>query len=576
MNRRAALPAWLVLSLAGIFSTTVSAYVLHDYKWPFAATTFNVDIPLGFGTGDDDLWNRAFEAAMDRWNDATVFEFRIRHTYEDPCDAPDGVNGVDFAWDICGDAWGGRGLAVTRAWAYGTEQTEANIIFNNEYSWDVYDGPYRGGQYGFGVHDFRRVAVHELGHALGLGHEESARSIMAPRTPPDSTIMRPQADDIAGVAALYGETETPPVDPPPPNDNFSDATRISGPSGRTTGSNRNATVETGEPGETRNRSVWWRWQAPSSGTATIDTVGSSFDTILGVYTGTQVDALITIAENDDAVGLQSRVTLDVTARTVYRLWVAGYASTQGNIVLNWDLEISEPPEPPEPDRHQYIFPQFAFGGGWESTLMVQSFGNGADCTFSAQDRFLTIREHFGNLISGTSMRMPLGAYQWAILKTETPPGMAASSGMAILDCDDEVSANTLFSLRVEGSLVARAVVEPAEEIRPGGFAQFLADHRDGSRFGVAVANLSSQPITVVVPVTDVNGQEISTLPVDVPANAAQAFFVDELGVIPADHVGRVWILQEQASLATGSVYVQGLLVSDEGVITTIPAIVFSP
>ena len=201
--------------------------------------------------------------------------------------------------------------------------------------------------------------------------------------------------------------------------------------------------------------------------------------------------------------------------------IAGYAGATGDIVLNWNLEISEPPEPA---RHQYIFPQFAFGGGWESTLMVQSFGNGADCTFSAQDRFLTIREHFGNLISETSMRMPLGAYQWAILKTETPPGMAASSGMAILDCDEEVSANTLFSLRVEGSLVARAVVEPAEEIRPGGFAQLLADHRDGSRFGVAVANLSSQPITVDVRVTDVNGQEIYTLPVKRPGERRTSVF----------------------------------------------------
>ena len=70
---------------------------------------------------------------------------------------------------------------------------------------------------------------------------------------------------------------------------------------------------------------------------------------------------------------------------------------------------------------------------------------------------------------------------WTILKTATPQGMAASSGMAVLDCDEEVSANTLFSLEVGGSLVAEALVESSEEIVSGGpVAQFLADHRDVS------------------------------------------------------------------------------------------------
>ena len=126
---------------------------------------------------------------------------------------------------------------------------------------------------------------------------------------------------------------------PPPNDLFSDATTISGRSGRTTGTNVEATVETGEPGP-ETHSVWWQWQAPLSGTVTIDTIGSDFDTTLGVYTGTRVDALTRLAENDYGNGQRSRVVLDVTVGTVYRLRVAGFNEAMGNIVLNWNLETA--------------------------------------------------------------------------------------------------------------------------------------------------------------------------------------------------------------------------------------------
>ena len=218
-------------------------------------------------------------------------------------------------------------------------------------------------------------------------------------------------------------------------------------------------------------------------------------------------------------------------------------------------------------QHQYIFPQFAFGGGWESTLMVQA-RTPTTCTFSAQGRFFTMQNPSGSNLSGTSIPLTFGMNGWTILKTATPQGMAVSSGMAVLDCSEEVSANTLFSLEVGGSLVAEAVVESAEEIVAGGSgAQFLADHRDGARFGMAVANPSNQSIDVSVRVGDMTGQTIANTTVNVPANAAQAFFVDDLVTIPTGHTGQVLIG------ATGSVYVVGLRFFRTGVFTTIPATV---
>ena len=173
-----------------------------------------------------------------------------------------------------------------------------------------------------------------------------------------------------------------------------------------------------------------------------------------------------------------------------------------------------------------FFPQFVFGGGWTSTLMVQATATPTTCTFSAQDRFLTMGNPSGNNnISGTSIPLTFGMNGWTILKTATPQSMAVSSGMAVLDCSEEVSANTLFSLEVGGSLVSEAVVQSPEEIVPGeSLAQFLADHREGARFGVAVANPSNQPISVVVTVADLAGQEIGNTTVSLPANDFRAFF----------------------------------------------------
>src|SRR5690349_7293211 len=75
---------------------------------------------------------------------------------------------------------------------------------------------------------------------------------------------------------------------PPPNDNLANAIAL--PSAvpvSTTGTNVEATLETGEQHlQSINRaSVWWSWTAPATQSVTISLCGSSFDTVLGVYVG---------------------------------------------------------------------------------------------------------------------------------------------------------------------------------------------------------------------------------------------------------------------------------------------------
>jgi len=181
-----------LLFFAAVITPDAKSYELAGYSWPTASATFHVDIP-----GEDGLWNDAFEGAMYQWGVGAMFQYYIvRDTYSDPCQVYDERNGVRFADSDCGDAWGQSTLAVTHIWYVGDTIIETDIVFNANQNWDVYSGPWS-----YSSNDFSRISIHELGHALGLNHEDSGvDSIMASYA---GDIYLPQEDDIAGVAAIY-------------------------------------------------------------------------------------------------------------------------------------------------------------------------------------------------------------------------------------------------------------------------------------------------------------------------------------------------------------------------------------
>jgi hypothetical protein len=144
------------------------------------------------------------------WDNVTVFDFNLSTSdpshpcagYLLPLYPEDGNrNGADFFEDICGTGIGEETLAVTFGSYFPDtgEFIELDIVFNEVYAWDIYTGPIS-----LEAIDFSRVAVHELGHVIGLGHEESVPSIMAVFI---GNIELPQNDDIAGVLAIYPEAE---------------------------------------------------------------------------------------------------------------------------------------------------------------------------------------------------------------------------------------------------------------------------------------------------------------------------------------------------------------------------------
>ncbi|HVT80912.1 MAG TPA: pre-peptidase C-terminal domain-containing protein [Phycisphaerae bacterium] len=148
------------------------------------------------------------------------------------------------------------------------------------------------------------------------------------------------ATDASGNSSTVSTATLTVQAPAPSNDSLAGGTILSGTSVSTSGSNTSATKESGEPNHAGNvggHSLWYTWTATSSGTVAIDTHGSSFDTLLAVYTGNAVNALTRVASNDDDLANSTRtskVTFNAVAGTTYHIAVDGYNGARGTISLH--------------------------------------------------------------------------------------------------------------------------------------------------------------------------------------------------------------------------------------------------
>ena len=150
-------------------------------------------------------WATVAESALAEWNQHLArVQFSVVRDSTATISRSNRINNVIFRQDIYGQSFDARTLAVTLGSSGGaTGRTiEKDVIFNSNRNWNSYRGPLRNG-----LNEFRRVALHEFGHVLGLDHPDQATPAQFVSAVMNSTITSGtenlRADDIAGARALY-------------------------------------------------------------------------------------------------------------------------------------------------------------------------------------------------------------------------------------------------------------------------------------------------------------------------------------------------------------------------------------
>ena len=186
-----------------------SGDVLTYWRLPFRWASNASHMVLQVGSS----WSGAAQNALSVWNGSgSRFRFSSGTTSASQrisCTAEtvDRRNVVVWSSNNCGEAWNPSTLALTRTWFSRSSgaAVDSDVLFNSNRQWGLYRGNLRSGAV-----DFERVAIHEFGHVLGLGHpDEHGQSVNAIMNSRVSNIDTIQSDDIAGAVAIYGGTGRP-------------------------------------------------------------------------------------------------------------------------------------------------------------------------------------------------------------------------------------------------------------------------------------------------------------------------------------------------------------------------------
>ena len=192
---RRCLPVIGILVVLGLFGSVSRAEAL-----PFAVFgegwdgpgRGRADLTFYFGTPTldfpRDLQHAALITALDAWASVAALTFTETFLADQP-------RSIDFNFETSVQT-------DFLAFAFFPEGG-GDVFFNDNFPWEF------GNVLGSAAFDMERVAVHEIGHALGLDHSTTQNAVMWPFTSPNDVFVRLHPDDVAGINSLYASVTVP-------------------------------------------------------------------------------------------------------------------------------------------------------------------------------------------------------------------------------------------------------------------------------------------------------------------------------------------------------------------------------